>query len=158
MQDQQLVSSSYPILSGAQLNRELVKPWSCLWESVTQKRDHLWLQAALIDHLEQPDPCFRIDSNQHHRPWRVGCRIHPPVEMVTRGLHTGSDECGMLVYGYKFRPVTAKASEINTKIYRHYDFRGKCLLSSSKFPLILLVKVLSDRICPSEICYYWCFG
>lgn len=33
--------------------------------------------------------------------------IGMPVEMVTRKLRTDGDERGMLVYGYKFRPVVA---------------------------------------------------
>jgi uncharacterized OB-fold protein len=33
--------------------------------------------------------------------------IGMPVEMVTRKLRSASDERGMLVYGYKFRPVVA---------------------------------------------------
>ena len=33
--------------------------------------------------------------------------IGMPVEMVTRKLRTDGDERGMLVYGYKFRPVMA---------------------------------------------------
>ena len=31
--------------------------------------------------------------------------IGMPVEMVTRRIHSDGDERGMLVYGYKFRPV-----------------------------------------------------
>jgi uncharacterized OB-fold protein len=31
--------------------------------------------------------------------------IGMPVEMVTRRIRSDEDECGMLVYGYKFRPV-----------------------------------------------------
>ncbi len=31
--------------------------------------------------------------------------IGMPVEMVTRRIRSDGDECGMLVYGYKFRPV-----------------------------------------------------
>ena len=31
-----------------------------------------------------------------------------PVEMVTRKLRSATDERGMLVYGYKFRPVLAQ--------------------------------------------------
>lgn len=31
--------------------------------------------------------------------------IGTPVEMVTRRLHQDGDERGMIVYGYKFRPV-----------------------------------------------------
>jgi hypothetical protein len=31
--------------------------------------------------------------------------IGMPVEMVTRKLRSASDERGMLIYGYKFRPV-----------------------------------------------------
>ena len=34
-------------------------------------------------------------------------RIGMPVEMVTRRLRSDGDERGMLVYGYKFRPVIA---------------------------------------------------
>jgi hypothetical protein len=33
--------------------------------------------------------------------------IGMPVEMVTRKLRNATDERGMLVYGYKFRPVVA---------------------------------------------------
>jgi len=31
-----------------------------------------------------------------------------PVEMVTRKIRNDGDERGMIVYGYKFRPVMAK--------------------------------------------------
>ena len=34
-------------------------------------------------------------------------QIGMPVEMVTRRLRQDGDERGMLVYGYKFRPVLA---------------------------------------------------
>jgi hypothetical protein len=34
-------------------------------------------------------------------------QIGMPVEMVTRVLRSATDERGMLVYGYKFRPVLA---------------------------------------------------
>ena len=34
-------------------------------------------------------------------------KIGMPVEMVTRKLRSDGDERGMLVYGYKFRPVMA---------------------------------------------------
>jgi len=34
-------------------------------------------------------------------------QIGMPVEMVTRKLRSDTDERGMLVYGYKFRPVMA---------------------------------------------------
>ncbi len=33
--------------------------------------------------------------------------IGMPVEMVTRKLRSDGDERGMLVYGYKFRPLMA---------------------------------------------------
>jgi len=33
-----------------------------------------------------------------------------PVEMVTRRLRSDGDERGMLIYGYKFRPVLQGAS------------------------------------------------
>jgi uncharacterized OB-fold protein len=33
--------------------------------------------------------------------------IGTPVEMVTRRLRSDGDERGMLIYGYKFRPVLA---------------------------------------------------
>jgi len=33
--------------------------------------------------------------------------IGMPVEMVTRRLRTDGDERGLLVYGYKFRPLVA---------------------------------------------------
>jgi hypothetical protein len=34
-----------------------------------------------------------------------GVQIGTPVEMVTRKLRSDGDERGMLVYGYKFRPL-----------------------------------------------------
>jgi len=37
--------------------------------------------------------------------------IGTPVEMVTRKLRSDGDERGMLVYGYKFRPVLAAAGD-----------------------------------------------
>ena len=36
--------------------------------------------------------------------------IGMPVEMVTRRLRQDGDERGILVYGYKFRPVMARAA------------------------------------------------
>lgn len=36
--------------------------------------------------------------------------IGTPVEMVTRRLKSDGDERGMVVYGYKFRPVLARAN------------------------------------------------
>ena len=36
--------------------------------------------------------------------------IGMPVEMVTRRLRQDGDERGMLVYGYKFRPVLTRAT------------------------------------------------
>ena len=36
--------------------------------------------------------------------------IGTPVEMVTRRLRSDGDERGMIVYGYKFRPVLARAN------------------------------------------------
>jgi hypothetical protein len=35
-------------------------------------------------------------------------QIGMPVEMVTRKIRSDGDERGMLVYGYKFRPIMAK--------------------------------------------------
>jgi uncharacterized OB-fold protein len=35
-------------------------------------------------------------------------KIGTPVEMVTRKLRNDGDERGMIVYGYKFRPVMAR--------------------------------------------------
>jgi uncharacterized protein len=40
------------------------------------------------------------------RPIEIGT----PVEMVTRRLRTDGDERGMIVYGYKFRPVLHHAA------------------------------------------------
>ncbi|MBE0409072.1 MAG: Zn-ribbon domain-containing OB-fold protein [Anaerolineales bacterium] len=37
--------------------------------------------------------------------------IGTPVEMVTRRLRSDGDERGMLVYGYKFRPVLHKQAD-----------------------------------------------
>jgi uncharacterized OB-fold protein len=37
--------------------------------------------------------------------------IGMPVEMVTRRMRSATDERGMLVYGYKFRPVMAGAGD-----------------------------------------------
>jgi uncharacterized OB-fold protein len=36
--------------------------------------------------------------------------IGMPVEMVTRLLRSATDERGMLIYGYKFRPAVAEAA------------------------------------------------
>jgi len=36
--------------------------------------------------------------------------IGMPVEMITRRLRTDGDERGLLVYGYKFRPLVAAAA------------------------------------------------
>ena len=38
-------------------------------------------------------------------------QIGMPVELVTRKLRSDGDERGMLVYGYKFRPVLAAAGD-----------------------------------------------
>jgi uncharacterized OB-fold protein len=37
--------------------------------------------------------------------------IGTPVEMVTRRLHQDGDERGLIVYGYKFRPVGLMSTE-----------------------------------------------
>ena len=37
--------------------------------------------------------------------------IGMPVEMVTRLLRSATDERGMLIYGYKFRPAVAQAAQ-----------------------------------------------
>ena len=37
-------------------------------------------------------------------------QIGAPVEMVTRRLRQDGDERGMIVYGYKFRPVLSRAT------------------------------------------------
>jgi uncharacterized OB-fold protein len=37
-------------------------------------------------------------------------QIGAPVEMVTRRLRSDGDERGLLVYGYKFRPVLAQTA------------------------------------------------
>ncbi len=37
-------------------------------------------------------------------------KIGAPVEMVTRRLRQDGDERGMIVYGYKFRPVMSRAA------------------------------------------------
>jgi uncharacterized protein len=37
--------------------------------------------------------------------------IGTPVEMVTRRLRSDGDERGMLVYGYKFKPVLHKQAD-----------------------------------------------
>ncbi|MCS6906312.1 MAG: Zn-ribbon domain-containing OB-fold protein [Anaerolineales bacterium] len=36
-------------------------------------------------------------------------KIGMPVEMVTRKIRTDGDERGMIIYGYKFRPVLQKS-------------------------------------------------
>jgi len=36
---------------------------------------------------------------------QIDAKIDQPVEMVTRILHSDSDERGQIVYGYRFRPV-----------------------------------------------------
>jgi uncharacterized OB-fold protein len=45
------------------------------------------------------------DLDNHH------VEIGMPVEMVTRRMRSATDERGMLVYGYKFRPVMAGAGD-----------------------------------------------
>ena len=37
--------------------------------------------------------------------------IGTPVEMVTRRIRSDGDERGMLVYGYKFRPILQQQAE-----------------------------------------------
>jgi hypothetical protein len=43
------------------------------------------------------------------RPIEIGT----PVEMVTRRLRSDGDERGMIVYGYKFRPVLQRQAELS---------------------------------------------
>jgi uncharacterized OB-fold protein len=38
-------------------------------------------------------------------------KIGMPVEMVTRLLRSATDERGMLIYGYKFRPAVAQVAQ-----------------------------------------------
>lgn len=42
--------------------------------------------------------------------------IGMPVEMVTRKIRSATDERGMLVYGYKFRPFIKQEEEISKEI------------------------------------------
>lgn len=61
------------------------------------------LSIALIKLKEGPMVTAQLTDLGDKRP-----EIGMPVEMVTRKLHDESDEKGIIIYGYKFRPADLK--------------------------------------------------
>jgi uncharacterized protein len=57
---------------------------------------------ALVKLAEGPVVTAQL-TDLGNQPVEIGM----PVEMVTRRLRSDGDERGVLVYGYKFRPVLA---------------------------------------------------
>jgi uncharacterized protein len=55
---------------------------------------------ALVKLAEGPVVTAQLTDMGEEKP-----RIGMPVEMVTRKIREDGDERGMLIYGYKFRPV-----------------------------------------------------
>lgn len=60
---------------------------------------------ALVKLTEGPVVTAQL-TDLGEQPVEIGM----PVEMVTRRIRQDGDERGMLVYGYKFRPLMAKAA------------------------------------------------
>ena len=55
---------------------------------------------ALVKLAEGPTVTAQL-TDLNEKPVKIGM----PVEMVTRRIKEDGDERGMLIYGYKFRPV-----------------------------------------------------
>ncbi len=58
---------------------------------------------ALVKLMEGPMVTAQL-TDLGDEPVRIGM----PVEMVTRKIRNDGDERGIIVYGYKFRPVMAR--------------------------------------------------
>lgn len=63
---------------------------------------------ALVDLSEGPRVTAMLSDLDISLPVGERIKIGQPVEMVTRKLHEDGER-GMLVYGYKFRPVLEQA-------------------------------------------------
>ena len=61
---------------------------------------------ALIRLEEGPLVTAQLTDLNDDRPVEIGT----PVEMVTRRLRSDGDERGLLVYGYKFRPILERVA------------------------------------------------
>lgn len=59
---------------------------------------------AMVKLVEGPLVTAQLTDMGEQQP-----AIGMPVEMVTRLLRSATDERGMLIYGYKFRPAVAQA-------------------------------------------------
>jgi uncharacterized OB-fold protein len=60
---------------------------------------------AMVKLDEGPLVTAQLTDLGEHKP-----AIGMPVEMVTRLLRSATDERGMLIYGYKFRPAVAEVA------------------------------------------------
>jgi uncharacterized OB-fold protein len=79
---------SYTVMHDAPAGYELTTPYTV---ALVKLEEGPVITAQLTDLGDQP------------------VEIGMPVEMVTRRIRSDGDERGMLVYGYKFRPVLAGA-------------------------------------------------
>ena len=64
------------------------------------KKDTIYTNVALVKLEEGPMVTAQLTDLGDH-----AVEIGMPVEMVTRKIRSDGDERGMIVYGYKFRPV-----------------------------------------------------
>ena len=79
-----------------------VYSYTTIYEAPTGYDESAPYTVALVKLAEGPLLTAQL-TDLGEQPVEIGM----PVEMVTRKLRSDGDERGMLVYGYKFRPVLA---------------------------------------------------
>jgi uncharacterized OB-fold protein len=77
-----------------------VYSYTTVFEAPAGFEDNAPYTVAMIKLEEGPLVTAQLTDLENKR-----VEIGMPVEMVTRKLRSATDERGMLVYGYKFRPV-----------------------------------------------------
>ncbi|NIS82640.1 MAG: transcriptional regulator [Anaerolineales bacterium] len=78
-----------------------VYSYTTVYQAPTGHQEQAPYTIALVKLEEGPMVTAQLtDIDEQEQPVEVGM----PVEMITRKLHSDGDR-GMLVYGYKFRPV-----------------------------------------------------
>jgi uncharacterized OB-fold protein len=78
-----------------------VYSYSTVFQAPTGHEEQAPYTVALVKLEEGPMVTAQLtDLDEEEQPVEIGM----PVEMVTRKLHSVGDR-GMLVYGYKFRPI-----------------------------------------------------
>ena len=78
-----------------------VYSYSTIYDAPEGYEEHIPYTVALVKLQEGPLVTAQLTDLAQGQAVEIGM----PVEMVTRKIRSDGDERGMLVYGYKFRPV-----------------------------------------------------